>query len=72
MRTKGFLERGLPVFHVEPGRDYGRSSGALPRPPESQEAHNPSELVMSRRHSIKHLELETAPPASPVAAATEC
>jgi hypothetical protein len=62
MRTKGFLERGLPVFQ-EPGRAYARGSGALPRPPEYQEAHNLNELVMSRRHSIKHPELETRRPA---------
>jgi hypothetical protein len=61
---QGLLERGLPVFHVEPGRADARGPAALPRPPEYRKAHNPNELVMSRRHSIKHpTECQTRKPA---------
>ena len=67
-----FPPHGQPVFHVEPGRAYAQGLGALPRPPEYRKAHNPNELVMSRRHSTKDPELETASPASPAAVATEC
>lgn len=58
-RAKSASERGAPAFHVEPGRGYARGS-EVPPGLGSIKAHNPSELVMSRRHCTKHPELETA------------
>ena len=57
--AKEVSERGLPEFHVEPGRAYARGSEVRPGLG-SIRAHNPSELLMNRRHGTKHPELEAA------------